>query len=243
MTERLWLTQPRRATALAKVVSVRGDEFALDRSLFAPTSRLHRHPQPNDLGVAWIEGGEKRKLIGVRVHDGILWHKLRGAVPPVGATLNCQLDQDRRELESRAHSAMHLLLAALHKQGAPPMTADPVVKGGGSFRLEFDGFLQPKLLAAALAQANQWVAAGHNVTVEHVLRGMEARVLDAQSFVVPDPYPGPDGAVTAVRIANVGCYPCDGTHVERTNQIGRIVVANAHPGTHGFVVVGRIAGT
>jgi Ser-tRNA(Ala) deacylase AlaX len=242
VTERLWLTQPRRATAIAKVVAVEGGLFALDRSLFAPTSRLCRHPQPHDMGMVWIDGGEKRKLVRVLDRGGRLWHQLRGTVPPVGATLNCQLDQERREKESRAHTAMHLLLVALQRAGAGPLVADPTVKGGGTFRLDFAQAPAPKLLAAALAQANQWVQDNRPVRVEHVLRGMETKVLDAQQFEVPDPYPGPDGSVPAARVEGVCCLPCDGTHVERTLKVGRVVVAQAHRGAGGFVVVGRVGG-
>src|ERR1051326_5695456 len=110
-TERLWVTEPRRATALSKVTAVRGHAFALDRSLFAPTSVLHRHPQPQDMGTIWL-GGEKRRLERTFLKDGALWHQLRGTVPTVGEQAQCQLDADRRLLASRAHTALHLLLAA-----------------------------------------------------------------------------------------------------------------------------------
>jgi len=240
-TDRLWLTQPRRTTSLAKVVAVSSGHFALDRSLFAPTSHAHRHPQPHDTGTVWVDGGEKRRLDRSFFRDGILWHRLRGTVPDVGATLQCQLDQDRRDLESRAHTAMHLLLAAMQQGNGPALVDDPTVKGGATFRLDLDASVAPKILAGWLAQANAWVADDRTVTHEHVVRGMETKVLDAQRFATPDPFPGPDTTMDAVRIAGVCAYPCDGTHVARTGKVGRITIAQAHHAGGRFVIAARVA--
>jgi Ser-tRNA(Ala) deacylase AlaX len=239
MTERLWISDPKRTTALCKVTAVRGGSFALDRTLFAPASRSHRHPQPADQGTVWWEG-EKRWLERVAERDGQVWHTVRGAVPPVGTGLNCHLDQGRRELMSRAHTAMHLLIKALQDAGAPPLVADPEVKGGGNVRLELGRPVAPALLAGVLKQANAWVAADLAVSRGFVPRGLEARTLDAQSFHPPDPYPGPPDTLTAVRIGNVCAYPCDGTHVDRTGRIGRIVVTEARPRAGGATVVARV---
>jgi Ser-tRNA(Ala) deacylase AlaX len=148
------LTEPRRLTALARVVAVHGHSFTLDRSLFAPTSTAHRHPQPADKGTVWM-AGQKRRLERVFERDGALWHTLRGAVPGPGTQVQCALDADRRLAASRAHTAMHLLLAALHRADAPPLVRDPEVKGGGSFRLDLAAPMEPRMLAACLAQAPQ----------------------------------------------------------------------------------------
>ncbi|MES2154900.1 MAG: hypothetical protein V4510_07165 [bacterium] len=239
-TERLWLTQPRRSTCLARVVAVRGDKVAFDRSLFAPASHAHRHPQPHDTGTVWVEG-EKRRMDRAFLRDGTLWHHIRGRVPAVGAALNCQLDQDRRERASRAHTAMHLLIAAVQGASGPALAGEPSVKGGGTFRLEFaTRHIPAPDLAAWLARANTWVQEDHKVSVEHVLRELAARALDVQRFDPPHAYPGPDLTIDAVRIEGVCAYPCDGTHVERTGRVGRIVISQAHASAGRFVVVGRV---
>lgn len=238
MTQRLWLTEPLRRTAIATVTAKRGASFALDRSLFAPTSHAHRHPQPADQGVVWIEGGEKRRLVAVHERAGELWHEVRGAVPGVGSRLQCHLDQARRDLASRAHTALHLVLAAAQRASSPALASDPTVKGGGTFRLDFATTVAPASLAAWLAQANEWVRLGRAVTVEHWPRGDEAKVLDAQRFDPPDPYPGPPTSLDSVRIAGICAYPCDGTHAQRTSQVGRIVAA--HATRAGRVLVGKV---
>ncbi|HEX2066859.1 MAG TPA: hypothetical protein VHI93_08615 [Candidatus Thermoplasmatota archaeon] len=240
-TERLWLTEPRRTTCLSRVTAVRGPLFALDRSLFAPTSHAHRHSQPMDQGTVWWEG-EKRRLVRVLEQGGVLWHELRGTVPDVGATLQCHLDTERREAESRAHTAMHLWLKALADLRAPPHVADPQVKGGGTFRFDLQSFVPPPVLAQARQQVEAWIAQDHAVTVEHLPRGFEAQQLTPQHFAPPDPYPGPPTSLAAVRIGAVCAYPCDGTHVARTRAVGGTVVAQAQPARGGFLLVAKVAG-
>ena len=239
-TERLWLTEPRRSTALAKVVAVRGTAFALDRSLFAPASVLHRHPQPADKGTIWLTG-EKRILQRVFQGEGVLWHQLRGTVPDVGEQAQCQLDADRRLEASRAHTAMHLLMAALHQANAPPMVRNPEVRGGGHFRLDLAAPVEPRVLAGCLAQARQWASEDRPVKREHLARGgHEAKVLDAQRFLPPDPYPGPPTVLDVAAITGVCSYPCDGTLVERTGKVGGFAIAQAHATRGGFSLVGRV---
>jgi Ser-tRNA(Ala) deacylase AlaX len=136
---------------------------------------------------------------------------------------------------------MHLLLAALHRADAPPLVRDPEVKGGGSFRLDLAAPMEPRMLAACLAQARQWVLEDRPVKREHLARGHEARILDAQRFQPPDAYPGPPTVLDAVVVDGVCSYPCDGTHVERTGKVGDFAIAQAQPSRGGFVVVGRVA--
>jgi Ser-tRNA(Ala) deacylase AlaX len=238
--ELLWLTEPRRATCLAKVVQVRGDEFQLDRCLFAPTSRTHRHPQPADSGTIWIQGG-KRRLERVRWHDGAVWHKLRGTVPTVGTTLQCQLDVERRQLAARAHAAMHLMIAAIQTQTTAAMTADPVVKGGGTFRLELNQVLAPATLTELLRQANDWGQRDRPIERLAVTRGNELHQLDTQRFHPPEPYPGPADVVQAAVLEGVCRYPCDGTLVDSARRIGRIVVSAANSRRNAMSLMCKVA--
>lgn len=238
-TDRLWLTDPRRTTCLARVVGVHGGSFALDRSLFAPTSRSHRHPQQGDRGTVWCQG-EKRRLQRTFERGGVLWHTVPGLRPLIGAELNCHLDAPRRKLASRAHTAMHLFMKALWDQGGPPLVTDPEVKGGGQFRLDLAGHAPPRLLADALSQANRWVQQGLGVRREFMPRGLESQTLDVQRFQPPDAYPGPADTLALVRIEGVAAYPCDGTHVDRTSQVGRIEVAQARAAGAGMTLVVRV---
>lgn len=239
--ELLWLIEPKRSTCLAKVTDVRGNQFQVDRCLFAPTSRSHRHPQPADGGTVWL-GGEKRRVEHVAWREGGLWLTLRGAGPELGAKLQCELDADRRLAMSCAHTAMHLVLAALWREPGAVLAADPHVKGGGTFRIETVDRLAPERLAAALRQANDWAKANLDVERLAVARDEAVHRLDAQRFQPPDPFPGPTDVLHAARIGTACTFSCDGTHVDATRRIGRVVLASvgARRGG-GMVVVGRVA--
>lgn len=234
--ERLWLTEPRRKTCLAEVVDRRGPWFAVDRALFAPKSRATRHPQPADKGIVWV-GGDKRKLGGVKEAGGDVWYRLRGTVPDLGQRLQCEIDAAWRDQVCRAHTAMHLLLASLPGD-APPMIADPEVRGGGHVRLTFAWPVAPPTLAKALEAANGHVAADVPVEASFVDRVEATHGATPQAFDPADPVPG-DGPVRLVSIGDVCAYPCDGTHADRTGDVGRIAIVHARQGKDGFVVVGR----
>lgn len=233
--ERLWITEPRRATCLAAVTATHGPRFAVDRALFAPRTSACRHPQEADRGTVWI-AGDKRRLHGVEERGSTVWYRLRGTVPAVGETLQCELDRPRRERAGRAHTAMHLLLHALARD--VPMVADPEVKGGGHFRITLAWPVAPTVLAQALEQAQRAVAADTPVTRRHMAKDEARRKATPQPFQPPDPVPGPD--VVDLVEAGPSVYPCDGTHADRTGEVGRIVVAHARQGKDGFVVVGRV---
>ncbi len=224
--ESLWITEPSRKTCLAEVTDVRGEWFAVDRALFAPGLSRFRHPQPPDKGTVWRDG-EKRKLARVR-KDG--WLRLRDCVPSVGETLQCELDQDWRNEVSLAHSAMHLVLAAVDA----PLVADPEVKGGGHARLTFQETVAPKRLAAWRERALAAVRQDLPISAEFV-EGPGRQQATAQRFQPPDPVPG-DDSLPLVTIPGVCAFPCDGTHVDRTGRIQDIVVSHAAWGKGGFVV-------
>lgn len=224
MTDRLWITDPGRVTCLAEVVEVRGDEFRVDKALFAPRSRACRHPQNHDEGTVWLDG-EKRRLHSVR-DNGDVWYALRGTVPPVGQSLQCQLNQDIRQETSRAHTAMHLVMQHIDV----PMVADPEVKGGGHFRLTY---AWPVDATSAVQKAMASLQADVVVERTYATRAAE-KFLTPQHFQPPDPVPGPY-LLPLVKIGD-HCVPCNGTHVDRTGRISTIAITTAKQGKDGFVL-------
>lgn len=236
--ERLWLTERDRATCLAEVLAVRGPWLLPDRVLFAPRSRAFRHPQVPDKGRVWVEG-DKRKLAGVKEQAGRVWIRLRDTVPAVGTTLQCELDADWRDAASRAHTGLHLLLAAARDLNLPPLVADPEVKGDGHVRLTFQDFVDPPRLAALRDRVLQDVQADRPVSVTHAPRGEADRDATPQAFQPPEPLPGGE-VLPLVAIEGRCTYPCDGTHTDRTGRIEDVVVPHARPGKGGFVVVARV---
>lgn len=237
--ERLWLTEPQRKTCLARVTKRRGRRFALDRALFRPKDTDYRHRQRADLGTIWVDGGDKHELASVFARGGEVWHRIDAPAPPVGTKIQCHLDQDRRELDSRVHTAMHLFLAAVHAMDGPPLAADPAVKGGGRFRVELATWrLDPEALAAWLERANQYIAQDVPVTRAYVPRDALEHKVDRQQFAEDGAiYPGPEGSLEVVEIEGICAYPCDGTHAERTGDLEELIIRDTHVHDDGRVVL------
>lgn len=243
-TERLWETEPQRNTALAEVLEVRGDRFRLDRSLFRPKSRTYRHPQRADAGTVWVKGADKQEIRSVFEQAGSLWHRVAGPAPEVGDELQCHLDQDQRALDSRAHSAMHLLLQAVTQLADVVLVADPEVKGGGRFRLDLRSWeLGPEVLAAAVDRVEAWIEQDALVERSYTPRDAAEHKLDPQPFEEGGHarYPGPATTLETVRIGEVCAYPCDGTHVDRASEIEGLVLREASAREGGaWVIVGEV---
>jgi len=238
-TERLWLTEPRRRTAIAHVTAVRGDWFLLDRSLYCPRSHAYRHPQVADRGVLWRQNGEKRNVAGVTDQDGLLWHRTEGATPALGERVQCHLDAGRRAGTERAHTALHLLLHTL-PPGVGRLVADPEVRGGGHIRLALDGPLAaPETLARWRQAVLGLVGDDRPVARIHVADAEVANGLRPQPFI-DQPYPGPPETKEAVRIEGVGALPCDGTHADRTSVVRDLLLAERHARRGVAVLVWRL---
>lgn len=226
--ELLWETEPGRSTALAEVVEVRGREFRLDRTLFRPKSRAYRHPQRADAGTVWVQGGDKRRLGSVFRRGGAIWHRLEGTPPEEGAELQLHLNRERRALDSRAHTALHLLLRAVTQLADVTLVADPEVKGGGRFRLDLRSWeLTPDLLARAVERVGAWIDQDLPVERDYTARDAAEHRLDPQPFEEGARVPGPDTTLETVEVPNVCAYPCDGTHADRTSEVEDLLLREA----------------
>src|SRR5690606_11442653 len=144
--------------------------------------------------------------------DGILHIPAEGAVlPPAGATVEAELDWDRRHRHMRMHTCLHLLCAAV----AGEVTGGQI--GDGKGRLDFnlpDGAPDKEALAAALAAL---VAADHPVEADWISDAeLEARPELVRTMSVQPPRGA--GRVRVLRIGGgaVDLQPCGGTHVRRT---------------------------
>jgi alanyl-tRNA synthetase len=170
-------------------------------------------------GEAVIEVSDTRKYLGdLLVHVG----RLEGAPLAVGAILEMAIDDGRRGRLRRAHSATHLLHAALRRHLGTHVTQ----KGSlvAPDRLRFD-FAHAKPVTAAEidaveAEVNAHVRANAPVTVR--LMGREDAMGSGAMALFGEKY-GDE-----VRVVSMGANPdrssysvelCGGTHVQRTGDI------------------------
>ena len=215
MTELLFLDEPTRRVAAATVLAATSGHITLDQTIFYARSG----GQPGDIGVLRWDGGRCAIVDTIKGDAGAVLHvPAPGAdLPPVGATIEAEIDWDRRYRLMRMHTAMHLLCSLI--KGAA-VTGGSV--GLDRSRLDFDLPLPPpkEELEAGL---NALIAADLPVRFEWV---DEAR-LDTDPALVRTMSVQPPRGTGRVRLMRIGTdenlvdlQPCGGTHVSRTGEIG-----------------------
>ena len=212
-TELLYLRDAYLRDVSATVTAVDGGRVALDRTVFYPTGG----GQPHDTGTL---GGAR--VVDVQKEGDEVWHVVEGPVPGVGATVEAHLDWDRRHALMRTHTALHVLCGVIwHRWGK-------AVTGGNmeplSARMDFEFDPLPEGFGAAIESAvNEELAAARPIEVRFVPR--EAALADEDLIrtkvnLVPL-------SVTERRvidIVGIDKQADGGTHVRRTDEVGRIRV-------------------
>jgi misacylated tRNA(Ala) deacylase len=219
MTEKLFLDEPRLRTVTASVVASGADGIVLDRTIFYARSG----GQPGDVGVLRWDGAETTIADTVKGEGETILHVPApdAALPPVGATVEGEIDWDRRHKLMRMHTAMHLLCSLI--KGAA-VTGGSV--GADRSRLDFD-LPNPPPKEQIEAGLNALIEADYPVRIEWV----DEAVLDTNPDLVRTMSVAPPRGTGRLRLMRIGegempvdLQPCGGTHVARTGEIGRIAV-------------------
>jgi misacylated tRNA(Ala) deacylase len=219
MTEKLFLDEPRLRTVTASVVASGAEGIVLDRTIFYARSG----GQPGDVGVLRWDGNETPISDTVKGDGETIVHLPApgAALPPVGATVEGEIDWDRRHRLMRMHTAMHLLCSLI--KGAA-VTGGSV--GADRSRLDFD-LPNPPPKEQIEAGLNALIEADHPVRIEWV----DEAVLDTNPELVRTMSVAPPRGTGRLRLMRIGegetqvdLQPCGGTHVARTGEIGRIAV-------------------
>jgi misacylated tRNA(Ala) deacylase len=219
MTEKLFLDEPRLRTATATVLASGPDGIVLDRTVFYARSG----GQPGDIGVLRWDGNETPIADTVKGEGETILHQPApgAALPPVGTSVEGEIDWDRRHKLMRMHTAMHLLCSLI--KGAA-VTGGSV--GADRSRLDFD-LPNPPPKEQIEAGLNALIEADHPVRIEWV----DEAVLDTNPDLVRTMSVAPPRGTGRLRLMRIGegdgqvdLQPCGGTHVARTGEIGRVAV-------------------
>jgi len=218
-TEMMFLDDPRRRSLSSTVVASAADGIVLDRTVFYARGG----GQPGDAGRLRWDGGETSIADTVKGEGDTIRHvPAPGAtLPPPGATVEGEIDWDRRYRHMRMHTAMHLLCSVI--KGAA-VTGGSV--GADRSRLDFD-LPNPPPKDAVETALNALIAADHPVRIEWV----DEALLDANPDLVRTMSVQPPRGTGRLRLMRIGSdetlvdlQPCGGTHVARTGEIGPVSV-------------------
>ncbi len=178
--------------------------------------------QIGDTGRIVKSTGEAKVINTYKVGEVVVCRvKIESGTFSPGDIVRAEVDKDRRLSITRNHTATHLLQASLRKVlGSHVRQAGSLV---GEDRLRFD-FTHPKALTEEELiriewLVNEWVM--QDILVEKMeLPFDEAKKMGALAFF-GEKY---GERVRVVRIGNISCELCGGTHLERTGQIGLFVI-------------------
>ncbi len=212
-TELLYLRDAYLRDVAATVTAVEGDRVALDRTVFYPTGG----GQPHDTGVL---GGAS--VVDVRKDGDEVWHVVEGGLPRLGDTVEGHLDWERRHALMRTHTALHVLCGVIWHEWGKAVTGGNMEPLAARMDFEFDP-LPEGFGGAVEARVNEELAAARPIEVRFVPRAAalaDEDLIRTKVDLVPL-------SVTELRIVDIvglDKQADGGTHVRRTDEVGRIRV-------------------
>jgi misacylated tRNA(Ala) deacylase len=202
--------------------------IVLDRSAFYPGGG----GQPPDHGVL-LWGGVQTRIVGARPRDDLwLIPDPADPVPPVGTAVRGAIDDARRNLLMRTHSALHVLCGVVFRDYGVPVTGGNMEPGEA--RLDFDLPEVPAGFKDNVTDAiNAEVAADRAIEVK-VLPREEAYALGPIIRTATDLLPPELEVVRLIDVVGLDVQADAGTHVASTRQIGRVEVTKVENKGRGF---------
>ena len=213
MTDLLYLRDAYLREFDATVVDARDGAVALDRTAFYPTGG----GQPHDAGTL----GDA-SVVDVRKEGDVVWHRLEGAVPEVGASVHGILDWDRRHALMRTHTAGHILCGVIWHRWSTPVTGGNMEPLAARMDFEFDPL--PEGFGAEVEKlVNDEIAADRPIEVSFLPRDValaDEDLIRTKVNLIPESV----REIRVVDIVGLDKQADGGTHVRSTGEVGRVVV-------------------
>jgi Ser-tRNA(Ala) deacylase AlaX len=193
----------------------------LDKTIFYPQGG----GQPFDQGKIIDEASSREfEVKEVRFKDGIVYHfgSFYNGSFDKGAIVTLQIDENRRLLNSRNHSAGHLVDLALNKLGYTLKPTKGYHFPVGAY-VEYEGNLDEKTRATLKQQLENELNALVQAMLPITIKFLSLKELKNLALDIPDDLP----TNKPLRVMIVEGYPaiaCGGTHVKHTKEIGSITI-------------------
>lgn len=229
MTRKIYSTDAYARATSAVVVRTDPDDnrVLLDRTVFYPGGG----GQPHDAGDVVIEGDRLAVVRVTQDSDGV-WHWLQGGLPGLGATVEAEIDWERRYKLMRTHTALHALCGVIWNRFQSPVTGGNMQPGEG--RLDFD---IPDWTAEQLPiveeELNAEIARRRQVEVSFLPRNAadeDPSLIRTKVNLLPKAI----DEVRVIDIVGLDRQADGGTHVNETGEVGRITIPKAENKGRGF---------
>lgn len=188
------------------------------------------HPQgggqPSDLGQIISDNAELSfnvKLVRKAANEILHLGSFEGpSKMEEGNSVIQKLDSATRDLHSRYHTAGHIIGLAVKslRERIGQVSELKANHAPGMAFVEFRGLIAGEHKDAIQEKSTEIANAGLAVKVEWWTEDVATeRQALPEGFVVPS-----DGNIRMVEIDGLGAYPCGGTHLPSTGDVGKIVV-------------------
>jgi misacylated tRNA(Ala) deacylase len=219
MTRNVYSTDSYAREVAATVVEVDDVDrrVLLDTTVFYPGGG----GQPHDTGTLWV-GDDAIQVDRVTSDRGDVWHWIAGDLPAVGTLVRAQLDWDRRYTLMRTHTAMHAMCGVVWERYQSPVTGGNMKEGEGRLDFELPDWDSAHKFPME-EELNRQLAKALEVTVSFLPRG-EA---DADPSLIRTKVSLLPKDLTEVRVIDIvglDRQADGGTHVNRTDEVGRVEI-------------------
>jgi misacylated tRNA(Ala) deacylase len=220
-TVRLYLDDSHVLETDARVLAVREDALACDRSCFYPGGG----GQPADRGRVRLQDGRLLEIVSVQADaHGVLWHVGSERPPPNigGQPVRLIVDRERRLALARYHTVLHVLNTIALRDYGGWITGCQIAPDYARIDFKLEGF-SAALCAELERKANAVLTENHPITHHYVpeeefLRREDLlRTLEAKPPVI-------EGRVRVVEIQGFDAQACGGTHVRSTGEVGTLSI-------------------
>lgn len=216
----LFLEDPYQFTCSAEVTTVQGNLVVLNQTVFYPQIG----EALSDVGHLVRSNGEMLPIIGsawVGAESSQLGHLLAPGFSPlrVGDKVVVRIDRQRRLLQMRLHTALHLVSIAFPFS----IVAKKIQPGEGYIDFDVD---RTGMSTRALQDLLRRLIAQEQLVVP-IWLPKPISSLDEPSVAFT--WPGRHDLVRAIKIGRMAIEPFDGLHVSNTGEIGRIRVRAIYP--------------
>lgn len=207
MTDRLYYRDSKALEFEATIVeSVESDgkcRVRLDRSAFYPTSGGQLFDRGSLNGVVIIDVQES--------DDGEVWHFSERPIGSIGDAVHGSIDPKRRLKNRQQHTAQHILSSLFIKHYGFETASVHLGEEYGAIELTTAN-VEPTQLTTIEDAANQVIQA--NLPVEIIFaEGHEVARLPLRKM------PDRTGPIRVIRIADLDCSACGGTHCQSTAEV------------------------
>lgn len=196
--------------------------------------------QVSDQGIIIGKEG-KAEVLEVQKVGEVIYHKIKilSGKFEVGEEVELEVFEERRAHTARHHTATHLLHSALRKVlGNHVRQAGSLVEPE-RLRFDFTHFqaLTEEELKEVERLVNLWILENHPLEIKWVRRE-EAQALQALAFF-EEKY---GEIVRVVKIDEISCELCGGTHVKATGEIGLFKILSESSVASGIRRIEAVAG-